>query len=162
MKYQPARIPIDEALNRGRAFHQLMEGRRSVRMFSDEQVPRQCIEIAVATANTAPSGAHQQPWTFCATKDREIKHKIRIAAEKEEKENVILQTNENNTYNKLEKEINQEKVIELKIDTLVEIIEPYLIKNNISNICYVSRKGIKQLKTKFNIIKINQFLIHPK
>ena len=87
MKYQPARIPIDEALNRGRAFHQLMEGRRSVRMFSDEQVPRQCIEIAVATANTAPSGAHQQPWTFCATNDREIKHKIRIAAEKEEKEN---------------------------------------------------------------------------
>ena len=64
MKYQPERLPIEDALKRGRAFHELMEGRRSVRMFSDEQVPRECIEIAVATANTAPSGAHQQPWTL--------------------------------------------------------------------------------------------------
>jgi hypothetical protein len=42
MKYQPERIPIEDALKRGRAFHELMEGRRSVRMFSDEQVPRDC------------------------------------------------------------------------------------------------------------------------
>jgi len=50
-------------------------------------VPRACIELAVATANTAPSGAHQQPWTFVATGDPALKHRIRVSAEKEEREN---------------------------------------------------------------------------
>ena len=56
-------------------------------MFSAEPVPREMIELAVATANTAPSGAHQQPWTFVAVRDRSIKSQIRVAAEAEEREN---------------------------------------------------------------------------
>jgi nitroreductase len=87
MRYQPARIPIQEGLARGQEFHQLMEGRRSVRMFSDEPVPKEVIETAVLTANTSPSGAHQQPWTFVATNDLDVKHRIRVAAEIEEREN---------------------------------------------------------------------------
>ena len=87
MRYQPPRLPIQEGLARGHAFHELMEGRRSVRMFSDEPVPQEVIDTAILTANTAPSGAHQQPWTFVATKDPEIKHRIRVAAEIEEREN---------------------------------------------------------------------------
>ena len=87
MRYQPPRIPIQEGLARGHAFHQLMEGRRSVRMFSDEPVPKEVIETAVLTANTSPSGAHQQPWTFVATNDPDVKHRIRMAAEIEEREN---------------------------------------------------------------------------
>ena len=87
MRYQPARLPIQEGLVRGHEFYQLMEGRRSVRMFSDEPVPREAIETAVLTANTSPSGAHQQPWSFVATNDPEVKHRIRVAAEIEEREN---------------------------------------------------------------------------
>jgi nitroreductase len=87
MRYQPVRIPIQEGLARGHEFHQLMEGRRSVRMFSDEPVPKEVIETAVLTANTSPSGAHQQPWTFVATNDPDVKHRIRVAAEIEEREN---------------------------------------------------------------------------
>ena len=34
--------------------------------------------------STAPSGAHKQPWTFCAISNSELKTKIRKAAEKEE------------------------------------------------------------------------------
>ncbi len=64
-----------------------MDARRSVRMFCDAPVPREMIELAVATANTAPSGAHQQPWTFVALSDPVIKGRIRIAAEEEEREN---------------------------------------------------------------------------
>lgn len=81
------RIPRDEALAHGREFLASMGTRRSVRSFSSDAVPRECIELAVATANTAPSGAHQQPWTFVATSDADVKHRIREAAEAEEREN---------------------------------------------------------------------------
>ena len=40
-----------------------------------------------STANTAPSGAHQQPWTFVAVGDPQTKHRIRLAAEEEERAN---------------------------------------------------------------------------
>ena len=62
------------------------ETRRSIRDFSDRPVSRETIEQIIMTASTAPSGAHKQPWTFCAISDPEIKSKIRAAAEKEEYE----------------------------------------------------------------------------
>lgn len=85
--YHPVSIDQDEAILRGTEFLAHLEKRRSVRMFSSAPVPEELIEIAVATANTAPSGAHQQPWTFVATNDAETKHRIRLAAEAEEREN---------------------------------------------------------------------------
>lgn len=78
---------VDDPEARGAAFFELMAQRRSVRDYSPRPVPRELIEIAVATANTAPSGAHQQPWTFVAVSDPQIKHRIRMAAEEEEREN---------------------------------------------------------------------------
>jgi nitroreductase len=66
-------------------FLKTMEKRRSVREFSDRHIPRTVIENLIKTASSAPSGAHKQPWTFCAVSDRELKKKIRIAAEAEEK-----------------------------------------------------------------------------
>mgnify|MGYP000005586707 FL=1 len=87
MDYRPAHISIEVGLARGQQFFELVDARRSVRMFSEEQVPIEAIELAVKAANTAPSGAHQQPWTFIATNDPTIKHRIRLAAEEEEREN---------------------------------------------------------------------------
>jgi nitroreductase len=63
----------------------MLEQRRSVRWFSPDPVPLKAIEVAVAVANTAPSGAHQQPWTFVATDDPELKRAVRLAAEEEER-----------------------------------------------------------------------------
>jgi nitroreductase len=40
----------------------------------------------VRTAGTAPSGANKQPWRFVIVTDPELKRKIRVAAEREEKE----------------------------------------------------------------------------
>jgi iodotyrosine deiodinase len=83
--YRPARLPSSDVLARARAHHSEMDQRRSVRMFSPDPVPREAIELAIRTASTAPSGAHQQPWTFVAVSDLEIKHRIRVAAEEEER-----------------------------------------------------------------------------
>ena len=55
-------------------------------MFSAEPVPRRAIELAIEAASTAPSGAHQQPWTFVAISDPTLKHQIRLAAEEEERQ----------------------------------------------------------------------------
>jgi nitroreductase len=60
--------------------------RRTVRDFSDERVPREVIDNCIMSAGTAPSGANLQPWHFVVVGDPEIKKKIRIAAEEEEKE----------------------------------------------------------------------------
>ncbi|MBX2819118.1 MAG: nitroreductase family protein [Rhodothermaceae bacterium] len=80
------RYSAEEMERRAEAFYELMNKRRSIRYFSDDPVPRELIEKAILTANTAPSGAHMQPWTFVAISSPDMKREIRIAAEKEEKE----------------------------------------------------------------------------
>ena len=77
----------EEMLARSRAFLATMQGRRTVRHFSAAPVPFELIANAILTAGTAPSGAHQQPWTFVVVSDPEIKRRIRDAAEREEWEN---------------------------------------------------------------------------
>jgi len=69
------------------AFRSKMEKRRSIRTFSSRYIPKDVIANLIMTASSAPSGAHKQPWTFCAVSDEIIKSKIREAAEKEEYEN---------------------------------------------------------------------------
>ena len=76
----------EEMERRAREFRSEMQRRRTVRMFSDQPIPRSIIEDCIATASSAPSGANQQPWHFVAVSDPEIKRKIRAAAEAEERE----------------------------------------------------------------------------
>jgi iodotyrosine deiodinase len=81
------RLAESEMLERARGFHAEMDRRRTTRAFSREPVPRELIEHAVLTAGTAPSGAHQQPWTFVVVSDAEVKARMRAAAEEEERKN---------------------------------------------------------------------------
>lgn len=83
------RRPEAEMFGRAREFHSLMERRRSVRMFSDEPVPRELIETAIRAASTAPSGAHKQPWHYVAVSNADVKRRIRLAAEEEERVNYL-------------------------------------------------------------------------
>ncbi|MGH2358928.1 MAG: nitroreductase family protein [bacterium] len=80
------RRSIKESRFRAAAFYDEMSRRRTTRHFSSDPVPRDLIERAIQTGATAPSGAHQQPWTFVAVSDPELKRKIRQAAEEEERE----------------------------------------------------------------------------
>ncbi|ATY34110.1 nitroreductase family protein [Sphingomonas psychrotolerans] len=74
-----------ERIARARAFNASMQSRRSCRAFSEEPVPREIIEAALATAGSAPNGANRQPWHFCVVSSPEAKCAIRIAAEEEER-----------------------------------------------------------------------------
>ncbi len=85
IRYQREQPSEEELIQNSRNFYQLMNGRRTVREFDTRPIPLEVIENIVLTASTAPSGAHKQPWTFCIVSDSEIKRKIRIAAEEEEK-----------------------------------------------------------------------------
>jgi nitroreductase len=76
----------DELVRRARAFYEVMRRRRTIRDFSDRPVPREVIEHCIRAAGTAPSGANLQPWHFVAVSDPALKHEIRAAPEKEEKE----------------------------------------------------------------------------
>jgi iodotyrosine deiodinase len=80
------RLSPEESRRRAIAFFHEMNTRRTTRQFSSEPVPRELIQLAIHTAATAPSGAHQQPWTFVAVSDPAIKQAIRDAAEAEERE----------------------------------------------------------------------------
>ena len=59
--------------------------RRSVREFSDREVPLEIINNIVSAAASAPSGANKEPWFFSIIRDADVKHQIRLGAEKEEK-----------------------------------------------------------------------------
>lgn len=74
------------SLEEAQRFYARMDERRTTRHFATEPVPRSLIELAIRTAGTAPSGAHQQPWTFVAISDAGTKARLREAAEREEQE----------------------------------------------------------------------------
>ncbi len=92
--YLPATYPAAEMLARSRDFYNWLDGRRTVRTFSDQSVDRAVIENIIRAAGTAPSGAHKQPWTFCVVTDPVLKKAIREGAEEEERENYAGRMNE--------------------------------------------------------------------
>lgn len=77
----------EQSIADSKEFYLEMNKRRSVRFFSDKDVPEEVIENIILTAGTAPSGAHKQPWTFCVIRNKDLKHKIRELAEHEERIN---------------------------------------------------------------------------
>ena len=84
VKFHSNRMDRESALARARNFYLLQNQRRSLRFFSKDDVPIELLLQCIATAGTAPSGAHQQPWHFSIVKSDVIKHQIREIVEKEE------------------------------------------------------------------------------
>ncbi len=76
----------EEMLDRSKEFYEYVNRRRTVREFSDRPVSKEIIENCIKAGGTAPSGANMQPWRFIVVENKEIKRRIRIAAEEEEKE----------------------------------------------------------------------------
>lgn len=73
-----------EMLKRTKEYFNWANLRRTVRDFSEEEIPLEIMENIILTASTAPSGAHKQPWTFCLISNKGIKSELRKLAEEEE------------------------------------------------------------------------------
>lgn len=86
-KTVPYKRPIlseKEVISKSSDYYNFLNSRRSVREFDDKDIPQEVIENIVRTASSAPSGAHKQPWQFVVVRDKEVKKRIRAAAEAEE------------------------------------------------------------------------------
>ena len=84
--YESESISEEDSIKKSQEFFNWIDTRRSVREYSSKHIPKKVIENIIMSASTAPSGAHKQPWTFCAISNQELKTKIREAAEIEERE----------------------------------------------------------------------------
>lgn len=117
--YNHKKEDAQELIKRSNSFYKVMDQRRSVRTFSEENIPREVIENLIKTASTAPSGAHKQPWTFCVVSDPNLKKKIRDSAEAEERE----------SYEKRMSERWKDDLVPLATDANKPFLEeaPYLI-----------------------------------
>lgn len=78
--------PEREMETRAQEFYEELSRRKTIREFSSEPVSRKVIEQCLLAAGTAPSGANHQPWHFAVVSDKELKHRIRVEAEIEERE----------------------------------------------------------------------------
>ena len=75
---------ISEMKKNSDSFYNQIKNRRTVRDFNKETFDINILKKAILAAGTAPNGANLQPWHFVIIKNKNIKKKIRIEAEKEE------------------------------------------------------------------------------
>ena len=84
-KLEYSLIKNTDIIKKSKEFYKSIKKRRSVREFSKNNIDIEVIKNAILAAGTAPSGANLQPWHFVIIKNIEIKKKIRLAAEEEER-----------------------------------------------------------------------------
>lgn len=64
--YKGAQVTLKGGANQ---FYEMMNNRRSIRMFSNKPVDIEIVKKCIQAAGTSPSGAHTEPWTFCLVKE---------------------------------------------------------------------------------------------
>lgn len=75
-----------EQLSRAIGFCEELRRRRTIRDFSDRPVDHKIITSCLQAAGSAPSGANLQPWHFVVVTSPDVKRKLRLAAEQEERD----------------------------------------------------------------------------
>jgi nitroreductase len=84
MIYSLKKYYYGEIVERSEEFYNSIKKRRSVKKFSQREVPFSAIENCILTANTAPSINYKKPWHFVVVRDPIQKKKVRIKVEKED------------------------------------------------------------------------------
>lgn len=130
IKFDQPKLTPQQSLEKAKEFYKFLDRRRTVREFSPEPVSKEVIEQLILAASTAPSGAHKQPYTFCAINNPEVKKKIRLAAEEEEFKNYHGRMNDEwlNDLKKFETSY-QKPYLEIAPWLIVLFKQPYGIMN---------------------------------
>lgn len=58
------------------SFLELVQRRRSIRVFTADPVPDELVDQVIEAARWAPSGTNSQPWEFVVVRDQEMKERI--------------------------------------------------------------------------------------
>lgn len=87
LPYEYSKPNDDELLRRANEFYEIANARRTIRFFSEENVPKEVIRYIIKAAGTAPSGAHTEPWSFVVISNKTMKARIREIVEREEEIN---------------------------------------------------------------------------
>ncbi|XP_035717347.1 iodotyrosine deiodinase 1-like isoform X2 [Vespa mandarinia] len=87
VSYRYVKPNEEQLLIRANKFYEITNARRTVRYFSEENVPREVIRYIIKAAGTAPSGAHTEPWSFVVVSNKTMKSRIREIVEREEEIN---------------------------------------------------------------------------
>lgn len=76
--------------------------RRSVRVYSDEQIKQQDLDLILKAGSYAPSGCNMQPWHFSVIQNKDLINKINEESKKEllnQDNERFLQMAKNENYN---------------------------------------------------------------
>ena len=65
--------PTEDMVQRSNEFLKMIRSRRTVREFSDKNVPMGIIKNIIKAASSAPSGAKKQPWHFVVVRGSALK-----------------------------------------------------------------------------------------
>ncbi len=57
-------------------FWRLVRERRSIRRYTDRQIPHELLEALLEAARWAPSAHNRQPWRFCVVTDQALKQRL--------------------------------------------------------------------------------------
>jgi nitroreductase len=66
-----------------KSYLDLVRSRRSVRQYTEEQVPKEKIAAILEAGRLAPSGNNAQPWSFIVVRDEAMKERLYKAAGKQ-------------------------------------------------------------------------------
>ena len=58
-----------------------IEGRRSVRVYKPDPIPREILEAIIAAGTWAPNGFNQQPWRFVVVESEAMRKRFIAAAD---------------------------------------------------------------------------------
>lgn len=67
---------LNPVFGQNRAFHQIIQSRRSIRHFLPRAIPEELLKIFLESAAYAPSAMNRQPWKFILVKKTETRQKV--------------------------------------------------------------------------------------
>ena len=57
-------------------FFDVLKNRRSIRQYTDEDIPTTNVELILEAAMLAPSACNTRPWEFYVVSSKEMRHKL--------------------------------------------------------------------------------------